>query len=159
MAYHRHVVSSTRHDAVVHSNKTPPPFPRPLPTRPAPTIVSVGGISCFRLRALPPKEYMIFRIGVRAPLPTVTATPRSGSSACFGGDIRHVIIAVSLLCRHVATRGRGCRPPHVDVLQNTSTHGCNMPASTASPDAPIPPPLVRGHLLIDDQCPKRAHSS
>ena len=62
-------MSSTRHDTVARANKTLPPYPRPLPTRPAPTITSAGCVSRFRLRALPPKKSTIFRIVVRVPIP------------------------------------------------------------------------------------------
>jgi len=73
------------------------------------------------------------------------------------GDIGYIVIDVSLLCRHVATRGRGCRPQRVDIQQNKSTRGCNALASTASPNAPISLPFACGHLLLDGQCLKRAH--
>jgi hypothetical protein len=95
-------VSSTRNDAVAPVNKTPPPFPRPLPMRPVPTIASSGCISCFRLRALPPKKLTIFRIVVLRCHPTVTAPSHRGSSARFDENIRNVIIDVSLLCCRVA---------------------------------------------------------
>ena len=48
-------VESPSNNAVTRANNTPPPFPRPLPTRPAPTIASAGCVSRVRLRALPPK--------------------------------------------------------------------------------------------------------
>ena len=70
-----------------------------------------------------------------APLPN-RATSRCGSSGRFDGDIRNIIIDVSLLCRRVATHGRGCRPPRIDFRRN-ATCSRNAPASTASPDAPI----------------------
>jgi hypothetical protein len=38
-------VPSPRNDAVTRANKTPPPFPRPFPTRPVPTIASAGCVS------------------------------------------------------------------------------------------------------------------
>ena len=67
--HRRDTVCPTRHDAVTHANKTPPPFPRPLPTRPGPTIASAGCVSRFRVRALPPKKSTIFCIVVRVPIP------------------------------------------------------------------------------------------
>ena len=50
-------VPSPRNNAVTRANKTPPPFPRPLPTRPVPTIALAGCILRFRrLRALSPEK-------------------------------------------------------------------------------------------------------
>ncbi len=89
--------------------------------------------------------------------PNVPATSCRGIDACFEGDIGYVVIDLPLLHRHVATRGRGCRPQRFDIQQNKSTCGCNTLASTASPNAPISLPLARGHLLLDGQCLKRAH--
>ena len=119
--------------------RLPPPFPRPLLTRPVPTIASAGCILRFRLHALPPKTSTIFLFFVSPcarRYPTVTATSCCESSGRFDGDIRNIIIDVSRLCRHVATHGRGCSPPRINFRQNT-TCSCNAPASTASPDTPI----------------------
>ena len=138
----------------------------------------VGGV-CIVLAPLcaPTKKSTIFQSSCAHQYPTVTATSHRGSSACFDGDIGHVIIDASLVRRCFAMRGRGCRRQRIDIQQNKSTHGCNVlastddfrrntstrrrnaPASTASPDEPITPPLARGHLLIDGQHPKQAHCS
>ena len=136
-----------------------PPSPRPLPTCPVPTHVSAGCVSCLRLCALPRKNLLFLASLHACQYPTVTATFHRGSSTRFDQDIRYVIIDVSLLCRCVATRGRGCRPPRIDFRWNTSTRHHNTLASIASPEAPITPPLVCGHLLIDGQHPKQVHCS
>jgi hypothetical protein len=73
----------------------------------------------------------------RRKYPTIPATSRCGISARFNGDIRYVLIDVSLFRRRVATSGRGCRPQRVNFLRNKSTCGHNALASTASPNAPI----------------------
>jgi hypothetical protein len=52
-------------------------------------------------------------------------TPRRGISALFDGDIRYVLIDVSLFRHRVATSGRGCRPQRVDFLRNKLTRGHN----------------------------------
>jgi hypothetical protein len=80
----------------------------------------------------------------RRKYPTVPATSRRGISARFNGDIRYVLIDVSLFRRRVATSGRGCSPQRVDFLRNKSTRGHNALASTASPNAPITLPLALG---------------
>ena len=151
-------VPSPRNDAVTRANKTPPP----LPTTPPDTPCAYNRVSGVYFALPPPRTstkniyyFSIFRIAMCAPLPN-RATSRCGSSGRFDGDIRNIIIDVSLLCRRVATHGRGCRPPRIDFRRNT-TCSRNAPASTASPDAPITPPLARGHLLMDGQHPKRVH--
>ena len=151
-----HCVPSPRNDAVTRANKTPPPVPRPLPTRPVPTRALAGCVSCLRLCALP-QENLLFFASLRAhQYPNVTATSRRGSSARFNGDIGHVIINESLVRRCVATRGRGCRLQCVDLQQNKSTRGHIALASTASSNAPTPIPLTRGHLILDGQPPMQA---
>jgi hypothetical protein len=75
----------------------------------------------------------------------------------FDGDIGHIIIDVSLVCRRVATRRRSCRPQRVDFWQNSSTRGRNALASTASPNNPITTLLVRRHLLRNGQHPQWAN--
>ena len=89
--------------------------------------------------------------------PTVTATTHRGISARFDRDIKYVIIDASLVRRRVATRGRCCRPQHVDLQRNKLMRGHIAPASTASSNAPTPIPLARGHLILDGQPPMRAH--
>ncbi len=139
-------VPSPRNNAVTHGNKTPPPFPRPLPTRPVPTRASAGCESCLRLRPLPRKNLLFFASLRASQYPTVTATSRCASSARFEGDIQHVIIDVSLFRCRVARKGRGCRPQHVDFRRISLTRGGNALASTASFNDPITPALVHGHL-------------
>ena len=74
----------------------------------------------------------------RRQYPTVPAAISCrGIDTRFDGDIGYVVIDVSLLRRGVATRGRGCRPQHIDIQQNKLMCGCNALASTASPNAPI----------------------
>ena len=89
---------------------------------------------------------IFYRVWVssRRQYPIVPATSRPGISTCFNGDIRYVLIDVSLFRRRVATSGRGCSPQRVDFLRNKSTRGHNALASTASPNAPITLPLTRG---------------
>ncbi len=121
-------------------------------------IASVGCILCFCLRALPPKKWRIFRTIVRVRhYPTISATSHRGSSARYDGDTGYVIIDVFLLRHSVATRGRGCRPQHVNFLRNKLTRSDKALASTASPNGPIPSPLAPSHLQLDGQCPKQAH--
>ena len=141
----RHV-PSPRNNAVTRGNKTLPPFPRPLPTRPVPTRASAGCESCLRLRPFPRKNLLFFASLRASQYPTVTATSRRASSARFNGDIEHIIIDVSLFCRRVARKGRGCRPQRVDFRRNSLTRGGNALASTASLNDPITPALARGHL-------------
>ena len=88
--------------------------------------------------------------------PTVTATSCCGIDTRFDGDIGYIMIDVSLLRRHVATRGRGCKPQRIDNQQNKSTRGCNALVSTASPNAPISLLLAHGHLLLNGKCLKQA---
>ena len=100
----------------------------------------------------------LFHTVVRAHhYPTVTATSRCGSSMRLDGKEGYVIIDVSLLRCRVATRGRGCRPQHVNFLQNKLTRVDNALASTASPNKPILSTLAHSHLQLDGQCPKQAH--
>ena len=139
-------VPSPRNNAVTRGNKTPPPFPRPLPTCPVPTRASVGCVSCLRLRPFPRKNLLFFASLRVSQYPTVTATSRRVSSARFDGDIEHFIIDVSLFRRGVARKGRGCRPQRIDFRRNSLTRGHNALASTASPNDPITPALARGHL-------------
>jgi hypothetical protein len=114
-------VSSTRHAAVACANKTPPPFPRPLPTRPVPTITLAGCVSRFRLCVLPQKNLLFFASLRTGQYQTVTATSRHLSSAPFDGDVGYVVTDAYLLCRRVDTRGRGCQPQCVDFGQKQST--------------------------------------
>jgi len=90
----------------------------------------------------------------RCQYPTVPSTSCRGIDARFDGDTGYVVIDMSLLRRRVATRGRGCTPQRVDIQQNKSMRGCNVLASTASPNAPISLLLARGHLILDGQCLK-----
>ena len=147
-------VPSPRNDAVTRANKTPPPFPRPLLTRPVPTRASAGCVSCLRLCALPRKNLLFFASLRARQYPTVTATSHHGSSAHFNGDIGHVIIDASLVRHRVATRGRGCRCQRIDIQRNKSTRGRNALASTDPPNEPITPAIARGHLLLDGQHPQ-----
>ena len=64
-------VPSPRNNAVTRGNKTPSPFPRPLPTRPVPMRASVRCVSCLRLHALPRKNLLLFFASLRAQYPTV----------------------------------------------------------------------------------------
>ncbi len=146
-------VPSPRNDAVTHS----PPVPRPLLTRPVPTRASAGCVLCLRLCVLPQKNLLFFALSRARQYPTVTATSCRGSSARFDGDIGHIIIDASLVCRCVAMCGRGCRPQRIDLQQNKLTRGHIASASTASSNAPTPIPLARGHLILDGQPPMRAH--
>jgi hypothetical protein len=90
----------------------------------------------------------------RRQYPTVPATSHCGISAHFDGDIRYVLIDVSLFRRRVATSGRGCRPQRVNFLRNKLTRGHNALDSTASPNAPITPLFARSHLVQYGQHPK-----
>ena len=103
-------MSSTRHDAAVaRANKTPPPFPRPLPTRPVPTSASAGCIALPPPRAPSEKKLLFFASSRACQYVTVTATSRRGSSARFDGDIKYVIIDASLVLRCVAEGGGASR--------------------------------------------------
>ncbi len=112
---------STRHDAVARANKTPPPFPRPLLTRPVPTITLAGCVSRFRLCALQQKNLLFFASSRAGQYRTVTATSRRLSSARFDDEVGYVVTDAYLLCRRVATRGRGCRPQRVNFGRKQST--------------------------------------
>jgi hypothetical protein len=102
-------------------------------------------LSCLRARVRDKHEKEQFDVtSSHRKYPTIPATSRHGISAHFDGDIRYVLIDVSLFRRHVATSGRGCRPQRVDFLRNKLTRGHNALASTASPNAPITLPLARG---------------
>ncbi len=147
-------VPSPRSDAVTRANKTPPPSPRPLPTHPEPMHASMGCVSCLRFCALPRKNLLFFASLRARQYPTVTATFRRGSSARFDGDIGHVIIDASLVRRHIATRGRGCRRQRIDIQRNKLTRGRNALASTDPPNEPITPAIAHGHLLLDGQHPQ-----
>ena len=141
----------------------------PAPTRlPPPSHVPSRHALCLRVRrrgvypacvsARSHEKNLLFFASLCArQYPTVTATSHRGSSARFDGAIGHVIIDASLVPRRVATRGRGCRPQHVDLRQNKLMRGHIAPASTASSNAPTPILLARGHLILDDQPPMRAH--
>jgi hypothetical protein len=93
-----------------------PPFPRPLPMRPVPTIASAGCISRFHLRALPPKKFTIFCIVMLRCHPTVTAPSHRGSSARFKENIRNIIIDVSLL---------RCRIAHLTMITGDDNRDSN----------------------------------
>ena len=56
----------------------------------------------------------------------MTATSRRLSSARFDGDVGYVVTDAYLLRRHVATRGRGCRPQRVDFGQKQSTRAVTL---------------------------------
>ena len=146
-------VPSLRNNAVTRGNKSPPPFPRPLPTCPVPTCASVGCVSCLRLHALPQKNLLLFFASSRAQYPTV-AQPLTYH---FNVDIGHIIIDVSLVRRRVSTRRRSCRPQRIDFRRNSSTRCRNALASTVSPNDPITTLLARRHLLRNGQHPQRAH--
>ena len=123
----------------------------PLPTTPpdTPCAYACVGRVCIVLANL------LFFTSLRArQYPTVTATSRRGSSARFDGDIGHIIIDASLVCRRVATRERGCRRQRINNQRNKSTRGCNALASTDPPNKPITPAIARGHLLLDGQHPQ-----
>ena len=142
----------------------------PLPMTPPGTpcaYVCIGGV-CIVLAPLhtPTKKTTFFHIVTRAQYPsrvcqypTVTATSRRGSRACFDGDIGHVIIDASLVRHRVAMCGRGCRRQRIDIQQNKLMRSRNALASTDPPNEPITPAIVCGHLLIDGQHPKQAHCS
>jgi len=149
-----HHVPSPRNEAVTRANKTPPPSPQPLPTRPEPTCASAGCVSCLHLCTLPQKNLLFFASTCACQYPTLTATSRRGSSACFDGDIGQVIIDASLIRRCIATRGRGCRRQRIVIQQNKSMRGRNALASTDPPNEPITPAIARGHLLLDGQHPQ-----
>jgi len=108
-------------------------------------------------RAPTKKSTPIFRIIARAIPNCGAATSRCTRTYCFDGDIRHIIIDVSLVRRRVATRRRSCRPQRVDFQQNSLMRGRNALASTASPNNPITTLLARRHLLRNCQHPQRAH--
>jgi hypothetical protein len=109
------------------------------------SIAHGGGSSCLRARVRDKHKKEQFDVtSLRRQYPTVPATSRRGISARFDGDIRYVLIDVSLFRRHVATSGRGCRPKRIDFLRNKSTRGHNVLASTASPNAPITLTLTCG---------------
>ncbi len=86
-----------------------------------PTITSAGCGSRFRLCALPRKVLLFFALSCTGQYQTVTATSCCLSSAPFNGDIGYMVTDAYLLCRRVATRGRGCQPQCVDFGQKQST--------------------------------------
>jgi hypothetical protein len=88
--------------------RLPPPFPRPFPTHPVPTITSAVCVSRFRLCVLPQKNLLFFASLCTGQYRTVAATSCHLSSAPFDGDVGYVVTDTCLLCRRVATRGRGC---------------------------------------------------
>jgi hypothetical protein len=135
----------------------PIPLPRLITSVLLFSIARGGGSSHLRARARDKYQKEQFDVmSSRRQYPTVPATSRCGISAHFDGDIRYVLIDVSLFRRRFATSGRGCRPQRVDFLQNKSTRGHNVLASTASPNAPITPIFVRSHLTQYGQHPKQA---
>jgi hypothetical protein len=99
----------------------------------------------------------IFRIVARAIPNCGAATSCHTRTYRFDGDIGHIIIEVSLVRRRVAMRRRSCRPQRVDFRRNSSTLGCKVLASTASPNDPITTLLARRHLLRNGQHPQQAH--
>jgi hypothetical protein len=101
--------------------RLPPPFPRPLPTRPVPTITLAGCVLRFRLCALSRKILLFFASSRAGQYQTVTTTFCCLSSARFDGDFGYVVTDVYLLCRRVAMRGRGCQPQLVDFGRKQST--------------------------------------
>ena len=136
-----------------------PPFPRPLPTRPVPTIASAGCISRFRLHALSPKNRQFF---ARTLIPNRDSHfPSWKQRALWRGHRTSHDWRVP--CSPLSAVASPRREEAVDLGAlisdkiNKSTHGHNAPASTASSNDPITPALACGHLLIDDQHPKRAH--
>jgi hypothetical protein len=118
----------------------------------------VGGVGAASERARDKHEKEQFDVtSSRCQYPTVPATSRHGISARFNGDIRYVLIDVSLFRRCIATSGRGCRPQRVNFLQNKLTRGHNALASASSassPNAPITPLFARSHLIQYGQHPK-----
>ena len=83
-----------------------PPLPKIPPDAPC-TYDHVGGV-CIALpppRAPTEKKLLFFALSRACQYRTVTATSRRGSSVRFDGDIRYVIIDVSLLRRRVTLSG------------------------------------------------------
>jgi hypothetical protein len=135
---------------------TPIPLPRLLTSVLLFSIMHGGGSSHLRAHARDKHEKEQFDVMLlRRQYPTVPATSRSGISACFDGDIRYVLIDVSLFRRGVATSGRGCRPQRVNFLRNKLMCGHNALASTASPNAPITALFACSHLIQYGQHPKQ----
>jgi hypothetical protein len=124
-------VSSTRHDAVVHSNKTPPPSQDPsqhdlhLQSRRC-------GVFCASALARSHQKNRQFDDALlRHQYRTVQAISHLGSTARFNQDIRHVIIDMYLR-RRVATRGRGCRD--ASIFDETHRHAV---ATRRPPQPPL----------------------
>jgi hypothetical protein len=148
---------SLRQGKVTLQSKDAHPPPKTPHVSPYIFYCAWGGVRADSERARDKHEKEQFDVtSSRRQYPTVPATSRHGISARFDGDIRYVLIDVSLFRRRVATSGRGCRPQRVDFLQNKSTRGHNALASTASPNAPITPLFARSHLIQYGQHPKRA---
>ncbi len=71
----------------------------------------------------------------------VTRANKTVGAARFDGDIGHVIIDASLICRRVAVGGRGCRPQRVDLQRNKLTY--SLPQQTNHPSTCARPSTIR----------------
>jgi len=99
-----------------------PPLPKTPPDTPC-AYDHFGGV-CFAVPPLraPTKNSTIFRIVVRRSIPNHDSHfPSFEQRARFDGEVGYVVTYAYLLRRHVATRGRGCRPQRVDFRRKQST--------------------------------------
>ena len=110
-----------------------PPRPKTPPDTPC-AYDHFGGVCLrFRLCTLPQKNLLFFASLRTGQYQTVTANSRRLSSAPFDGDVGYVVTDAYLLCRRVATRGRGCRPQRRFRTKTIDTSCHIVPA-------PQPPP-------------------